>query len=148
MPLMRRSSLVVVAFVGALVWACGSSSSSSFDTVLPNDPAEGGTSGTFNGDAGGGPTCTPKTCAAAGANCGPLGDGCGGVIASCGTKIGVVDHVEGNAIKLTRNDSPDGQRHYLPASMIERVDDQVHLNKNSEEARKAWKPDAASGGCG
>ena len=70
------------------------------------------------------------------------------VIASCGTKIGVVDHVEGNAIKLTRNDSPDGQRHYLPASMIERVDDQVHLNKNSEEARKAWKPDAASGGCG
>jgi hypothetical protein len=29
--------------------------------------------------------CTPKTCATAGANCGPIGDGCGGIIASCGT---------------------------------------------------------------
>jgi hypothetical protein len=66
------------------------------------------------------------------------------VIASCGTKIGVVDHVEGNAIKLTKNDSPDGHHHFLPASMIERVDDQVHLNKNSEEAVRMWKPDAAS----
>jgi hypothetical protein len=69
------------------------------------------------------------------------------VIASCGTKIGVVDHVEGNTIKLTRNDSPDGQHHFLPASMIERVDDKVHLNKNSEEAVRAWKPDAESCGC-
>ena len=33
------------------------------------------------------------------------------VIASCGKKIGVVDHVEGNAIKLTKHDSPvAGQR--------------------------------------
>ncbi|MGZ3420153.1 MAG: carboxypeptidase-like regulatory domain-containing protein [Polyangiales bacterium] len=29
--------------------------------------------------------CTPKTCATAGANCGPIADGCGGVVASCGT---------------------------------------------------------------
>src|SRR5260370_1242234 len=33
------------------------------------------------------------------------------VIASCGTKVGVVDRVEGNAIKLTKKDSPDGQHH-------------------------------------
>ena len=31
------------------------------------------------------PTCTPKTCAELGYNCGAQGDGCGGVIASCGT---------------------------------------------------------------
>ena len=30
------------------------------------------------------------------------------VIASCGKKVGVVDHVEGGAIKLTKNDSKDG----------------------------------------
>jgi hypothetical protein len=30
------------------------------------------------------PTCTPRTCAAAGATCGPVGDGCGGML-SCGT---------------------------------------------------------------
>ncbi len=30
------------------------------------------------------PTCTPRTCAAAGATCGPIGDGCGGML-NCGT---------------------------------------------------------------
>jgi hypothetical protein len=70
------------------------------------------------------------------------------VIASCGTKIGVVDHVEGGAIKLTKHDSPDGQHHFLPMSMVDHVDNQVHLNKNSKEAVKEWKPDAASCGCG
>ena len=30
------------------------------------------------------------------------------VIASCGTKIGVVDRVEGNSIKLTKDSSKDG----------------------------------------
>jgi hypothetical protein len=70
------------------------------------------------------------------------------VIASCGTKIGVVDHVEGNAIKLTRKDSRDGQHHFLPMSMVDHVDSHVHLNKNSEEACNAWKSDAASCGCG
>ena len=31
------------------------------------------------------------------------------VYASCGKKVGVVDRVEDNSIKLTRKDSPDGQ---------------------------------------
>lgn len=71
------------------------------------------------------------------------------VIASCGTKIGVVDHVEGNAIKLTKNDSRDGQHHFIPASMVDHVDQSVHLNRNSEEACREWKSDAAScGSCG
>jgi hypothetical protein len=30
------------------------------------------------------PTCTPRTCASVNANCGPIGDGCGGVL-NCGT---------------------------------------------------------------
>src|SRR5689334_1897317 len=53
------------------------------------------------------------------------------VIASCGKKVGVVDHVEGSAIKLTKNDSPDGQHHFIPVGWIERVDSHVHLTKNS-----------------
>ncbi len=68
------------------------------------------------------------------------------VVASCGTKVGVVDHVKGNAIQLTKTDSPDGQHHFLPTSMVERVDTQVHLNRNSEETRREWKSDAAA--CG
>ena len=71
------------------------------------------------------------------------------VIASCGTKIGVVDHVEGNAIKLTKSDSRDGQHHFIPASMVDHVDQHVHLNRNSEEACREWKSDDAScGSCG
>src|ERR1700692_3237698 len=35
------------------------------------------------------------------------------VIASCGKKVGVVDHVGGGAIRLTEKDSTDGQHHLL-----------------------------------
>ena len=69
------------------------------------------------------------------------------VIASCGKKIGVVDDVEANAIKLTRKDSPDEQHHFIPVSWVARVDGQVHLNKNSKEAVAEWKPDSISCGC-
>lgn len=71
------------------------------------------------------------------------------VIASCGKKVGVVDHLEGQAIKLTKKDSPDGQHHFIPVSWIERVDSHVHLKKNSKETEENWKSDAMScGSCG
>ena len=66
------------------------------------------------------------------------------VIASCGKQVGVVDRVEGTAIKLTRNDSPDGQHHFIPTNWVERVDSHVHLKKNSRETEQGWKSDAAS----
>ena len=68
------------------------------------------------------------------------------VIASCGKKVGVVDHVEGGAIKLTKNDSPDGQHHFIPSGWVDHVDTHVHLKKNSEETEREWKSDAI--GCG
>jgi hypothetical protein len=61
------------------------------------------------------------------------------VIGSCGNKLGVVDHVEGNRIKLTKNDSPDGQHHFVPISWVSKVDDHVHLSKNCGEAKKEWQ---------
>jgi len=70
------------------------------------------------------------------------------VIASCGTKIGVVDGLEGASIKLTKKDSPDGQHHFIPADWVDHVDNAVHLKKNSVDARHDWKNDAASCGCG
>lgn len=69
------------------------------------------------------------------------------VIASCGRKIGVVDHVEDGALKLTKKDSPDGQHHFIPRDWIDHVDNHVHLKKNSMEAERDWKPDAASCAC-
>jgi len=71
------------------------------------------------------------------------------VIASCGTKVGVVDRVEGNAIKLTKDSCNDGMHHFLPTSMVDHVDRHVHLNKNSKEAMAGWHADAGScGSCG
>jgi hypothetical protein len=67
------------------------------------------------------------------------------VIASCGKKVGVVDHVGGGAIKLTMKDSPDGQHHFIPVGWVERVDSHVHLNKNSMETEQNWK--SAAAGC-
>jgi hypothetical protein len=70
------------------------------------------------------------------------------VIASCGKQVGVVDHLEGEALKLTKKDSRDGQHHFIPLNWIERVDSHVHLTKNSKEAEDGWKSDATSCGCG
>ncbi len=61
------------------------------------------------------------------------------VIASCGKTIGKVDHVDGDQIKLTKNDSSDGRHHLIPMSWVDHVDDHVHLNRNSEEAEDGWK---------
>jgi hypothetical protein len=69
------------------------------------------------------------------------------VIASCGTKVGVVDHVEGKTIKLTKNDSPDKKHHFIPTAWVDHVDKDVHLSKNSKETEQNWKNDAASCGC-
>jgi hypothetical protein len=69
------------------------------------------------------------------------------VISSCGCTVGKVDHVEGSAIKLTKNDSPDGQHHFVPTAWVDHVDNHVHLNKNADETRQGWKADA-SGCCG
>ena len=70
------------------------------------------------------------------------------VIASCGKKIGVVDHIEGGSIKLTKKDSADGVHHFIPTGWVDHVDGHVHLKKNSMEATQGWKSDAASCGCG
>lgn len=63
------------------------------------------------------------------------------VIASCGTEVGKVDHLEGqDAIKLTRSDDENNEHHVIPLSWVSEVkDEQVILNKNSEDVRNGWK---------
>lgn len=63
------------------------------------------------------------------------------VIASCGTEVGKVDHLEGqDAIKLTRSDDENNEHHVIPLSWVSEVkDEQVILNKNSEHVRNEWK---------
>lgn len=62
------------------------------------------------------------------------------VYGSCGTKIGKVDHVQGDQIKLTKNDSPDGQHHLIPMAWVAKVHDHIHLNKDHKEVQSQWQP--------
>ena len=46
-----------------------------------------------------------------------------------GEHVGTVDHLEGDQLKLTKNDSPDGQHHLVPLSQVESMDEvAVYLN--------------------
>jgi hypothetical protein len=67
------------------------------------------------------------------------------VVCSCGTKIGKVDHLDGSSIKLTRSDpTAGGKHHWVPLDWVERVDEQVHISKNSEDATAGWKEEMAA----
>ena len=63
------------------------------------------------------------------------------VIGADGVHVGTVDHVEGDRIKLTKNDSPqteDGQgakHHYISLGLVADVEDgKVRLSANGAEA--------------
>ncbi|SEL28955.1 hypothetical protein SAMN05216382_1725 [Sphingomonas palmae] len=63
------------------------------------------------------------------------------VIGADGTHVGTVDHVQGDRIKLTKNDSPqtqDGQgakHHYISIGLVADVEDgKVRLSANGAEA--------------
>jgi hypothetical protein len=56
------------------------------------------------------------------------------VIASDGMKIGTVDHLDGDQIKLTKSASPDGMHHFIPLTDIDHVDAHVHLSTSAAEA--------------
>ncbi|TPG59031.1 DUF2171 domain-containing protein [Roseomonas nepalensis] len=62
------------------------------------------------------------------------------VVGSCGNHVGVVDHVEGDRIKLTRKDSTDGQHHYLPLSAVASVEgDKAKTSMNHMDAMKQFQ---------
>ena len=48
----------------------------------------------------------------------------------------IVDNVEGDAIKLTKDDQ--GQHHYIPLSWVSQVDEHVHINLPGDQAMREW----------
>ncbi|KAF3884161.1 MULTISPECIES: DUF2171 domain-containing protein [Nostocales] len=62
-------------------------------------------------------------------------EGPGGLAGASDTHIGTVDKVEaGKYIKLTKNNSPDGQHRWFPIDWIRAVDERaVYLNKTIDE---------------
>ena len=58
------------------------------------------------------------------------------VVGADGRHVGTVDHLEdARQVKLTANDSADGQHHFLALELIDRVDDKVHLKVPADEAQ-------------
>ena len=61
------------------------------------------------------------------------------VIGADGAHVGTVDHVDGDRIKLTKNDSGQGQHkghhHYIPGGLVAGVEDGVvRLSANADVA--------------
>jgi hypothetical protein len=57
------------------------------------------------------------------------------VIGADGVHIGIVDHVDGDRLKLTRKDSVDNRHHYIPALRIAHVEGAVvRLSANADVA--------------
>lgn len=63
------------------------------------------------------------------------------VIGADGTHVGTVDHVQGDRIKLTKNDSPQTQdgkgakHHYISLGLVADIEDgKVRLSANGAEA--------------
>jgi hypothetical protein len=65
------------------------------------------------------------------------------IIGSCGERVGLVECVEGNTIKLTRNEPlTRGEPHYLPLGWVAKVDQAVRLNKRCEDVLRAWEEES------
>jgi hypothetical protein len=65
------------------------------------------------------------------------------VVGSDRQPVGTVDHIEGDEIKLTKNDpQANGQHHYIPSDWIDRIEgNEVCLTKSSSEACSQWRAD-------
>ncbi len=69
------------------------------------------------------------------------GEGSMGGVA--GVHIGTVDKVENGMIKLTKNDSSDGQHHYIPLEWVGSVEENtVHLMKLADEVKREWRTES------
>ncbi|MGN6268313.1 MAG: DUF2171 domain-containing protein [Sphingomonas sp.] len=68
------------------------------------------------------------------------------VVGADGVHIGTVDHVDGDRIKLTKDDSPQGpegegaKHHYIPAGLVAEVEgDTVRLSATAQNAEDMFE---------
>ena len=61
------------------------------------------------------------------------------VVSSDNQHVGIVDHLDGDRLKLTHHDSQaNGQHHFLPLTAIAGVGEFVTLNVTAAEAEAQW----------
>lgn len=62
------------------------------------------------------------------------------VVGSDGAHVGTVDHVEGDNIRLTKSDSPDGMHHLVPLSSVAGASGNVvKLKTPAAQVKATWK---------
>ena len=65
------------------------------------------------------------------------------VVGSDGKHVGIVDHLDGDRIKLTHHDSQaGGKHHFLPLTTIASVSEFVTLNLTAADAEAHWTAEA------
>ncbi|WP_448954639.1 DUF2171 domain-containing protein [Labrys neptuniae] len=60
------------------------------------------------------------------------------VITADGVKIGTVDDLGDDQIRLAKSTSPDGVHHFVPLNWVDHVDEQVHLKRKAPEVQAVW----------
>ncbi|WP_293972986.1 DUF2171 domain-containing protein [Sphingomonas sp.] len=69
------------------------------------------------------------------------------VVGSDGQHVGVVDHVRGDRIKLTKSDqNARGHHHSIPSSWIQSVDDKITISKTADQAKAHWRDEDRNAG--
>ena len=64
------------------------------------------------------------------------------VVGADGVHVGIVDHVQGDRIKLTKQDSIDQRHHYIPSSLVAEIEDGVvRLSANADVAIAFEEPE-------
>ena len=58
------------------------------------------------------------------------------VVCSNNKEFGMVDHLDGDYIKLTKDDY--GQHHWIPLQWVTKVDKQVHVDRPGDQVMRAW----------
>jgi|GEM_PF-1360894 len=59
------------------------------------------------------------------------------VVCSNDGQFAIVDHIEGNSVKLTKDQS--GVHHYIPLAWVRSVDDKVHIDRPGKQAMNEWQ---------
>lgn len=68
------------------------------------------------------------------------------VVGADGEHLGTIDHLDGNRVKLRRNDpASGGQHHWLAQDAVASVDgNTVRLAVPADQAQRSWQGEAAS----
>jgi hypothetical protein len=58
------------------------------------------------------------------------------VVSSKSEPLGIVDHLDGSTLKLSRD--VVGQHHFVPLTWVDYIDEKIHLKRTAKEVERLW----------